>query len=591
MKKLCVFAPLRETLSLALFLSSFTCFAGGYGSKVIYHGWDVGLATPAEVLQNADKFDKLAIDGISLKLNGSADKSTVDSTFTRGEFDDLIPVYREITAHKSLRHSFLVCGTMPYKRGVRYAWTNDAEWARINANFRELARLAKAGGLKGLLIDNEDYVGSRQFRHVPEVDGDWETITRLVRARGRALFKGIFEEYPDITLLFFWAFIDNEYAHLSDDPGGTLKKSGRLTCAFLDGMLDVMPKSACFIEGNENAYLYEAHRGDFDRHAVEVLSDMVKVVAPENRAKYRAHVRNGFGLYLDEFVNGKTRIRKGKEQPNQWYRSPLNGSRSERFRGNLEAAIKAADELIWVYGERFSAINWGDTLDQSKWPLKFDQVKTWDDTIGLSQKLSLIHGGDDYAEKRMAEIRAQGKAENLLPEANFNVEANGTNAVTKSFAFVDMKNRIPYALDVRAKGDVRVAAYWLRDGKWCLDVPPTWFVEAGKVGEKDRDGYQRLSALVRGPKDADTLVVQFTAQSGTGDFRDALFFRFETDAPAGRYEPKGVKGTAEVFANAKLKKMLDAYPDYWRLDDGVIVIQKSVQFFDQMVEMTREIGE
>lgn len=563
-----------------------TAFGGGFGSKVIYHGWDVGLATPMDVLKHADQFDKMAIDGISLKLGGSSDGSTVDAVYRKGQFDDLVPVYRQIVAHKSLRESFLLCGTMPYRRGTRYAWTNDVDWARICSNFRELARVAKAGGLKGLMIDNEDYVGSKQFRHVPATDGDWNTAVANVRARGRDFFRGIFEEYPDITLIFFWAFIDNEYAHLSDDPNGALRKSGRLTCAFLDGMLDVMPETAKFVEGNENAYLYEAYRGDFTRHAVEVLSDMVKVVAPENRGKYRAHVRNGFGLYLDEFVNDKTRVRKGKTVPNNWYRGPRNGSRAEHCREILEGALAAADEYIWVYGERLSAVDWGDTLDQSKWSLKFDQRMTWDKVIGLSSKLALLRNGSDYVPARAAAIRAAGVEKNLLPvPENFTFAADGLKPVTRSFTFVDMTNRVPYVLDAVVKGDVRLAAYWLKNGKWCLDVSPDWFVEAVPVGKPDADGWQRVTALVYAARNVDRLSVQFTVKSGEGAFRGAAFYRFDTDAPAGRCSREAAGSAGRALACPALKKKLDDFPEYWRIEGDIIVIQKTSQFFDEMVEL------
>ena len=579
-----------KKLWLLLSVVALNASAGGFGSKVVYHGWDVGLATPADVLKHADAFDKLAIDGISLKLRGARDNSTVDATYRKGDFDDLIPVYRQIAAHKSLKESFLLCGTMPYKRGVRYAWTNDAAWARINANFRELARVAKAGGLRGLMIDNEDYCGSRQFRHVPEADGDWETATRLVRQRGRDLFRGVFEEFPDATLLFFWAFIDDEYAHLASDPDAALRASGRLTCAFLDGMLDVMPATAKFVEGNENAYAYEAHRGDFERHAVEVLSDMVKVVAPENRGKYRAHVRNGYGLYLDEFTNDPVRRRKGQpDRPNHWYRGPRNGSRAERFREYFEGAMKAADEYVWVYGEKFSAIDWGDTLDQGQWSLKFDQRRTWDDVIGLSSKLALYRDGAAYATPRVAAIRAAGVEPNLLPgAANFSRAADGTNAVATSFFYADMTNRVPYVLDVETKGDVRVAAYWLRDGKWCLDIPPTWFAEATPVGAPDADGWQRRTALLRGPEDVDSLDVQFVVRSGTGAFRNAALYRFETDAPAGRLAAPGARVTAkDLLARPRLKAEFGKFPTSWRIEGDMFVFQ-SVPFFDQMIRLERE---
>ena len=583
-------------------LAALCASAGGFGFKPIYHGWDLGLATPEQVLARAEDLNRLPISGITLGLRNlkqsdgtsiNAETIMSDPPWLRETADRVVPVYSRITAFPNLKNSFVLCSTQPRrhtgatKEECRFSWSDDAEWARIAENFRCLAYAARAGGLKGLLVDNEDYHGVGQFRYDAKADGDYgETVSR-VRRRGREVFGAIFDEFPDITLFFFWAFIDNECAHVSPDPEKTLRESGRLTCAFLDGMLDVMPMTAVFVEGNENAYSYEAHRDDFARAAVETLSDMVKVVAPENRAKYRALVRNSYGLYLDEFTTGPMRVRGGKTVPNHWYRGARNGSRAEHFRENLESAAKSCDEYLWVYGEAFSAIDWGDGLDQSKWSLKFDQRTTWEDKIGLFSKIALVRGGADYAQGRVAAIRAAGGGRNLLPQTDFSLSADGSGAITKSFAFVDMTNRVPYVLDVMAKGDVRVAAYWLRDGMWCLDVPPEWFVEAKPVGTADANGWRQMFALVRGPVDVDSLSVQFAAKSGTCSFRDALFCRFETDAPSGRCSPEASGSAARVMACPELKKLLEEHPDYSRVDGDVVVIQKSVQFFEQAVETGR----
>ncbi|MBO5751356.1 MAG: hypothetical protein J6R80_03005 [Kiritimatiellae bacterium] len=583
----------------AAFLILSVC-AGGYGTKIVYHGWDLGLATPDEVLKRASDIDALPVSGITLGLRRltqsdgtviNAETITTDLPWRRDTLQETIETYKSITSYKNLRHSFVVCSSQP-RHKKRFAWDDDAAWARIAGNFRELAYAAKAGGLKGILIDNEDYHGTRQFRYDAARDGDYDATVARVRARGREIFGAIFKEFPDITLLFFWAFIDNEYAHVSADPQATLRASGRLTCAFLDGMLDVIPPQAVFIEGNENAYSYEAYRGDFDRVAVEVLSHMVSVVAPENRAKYRALVRYSFGLYLDEYTIGPLRMSgKLKGQPNHWYRGPRNGSRAEHFRENLEAAARAADEYVWLYGEKFSLIDWGDDgLDQTRWSLRFNQRRTWQDMIGLNDKLSLLINGEKYFKERLKEITAQGKAPNLLGDkGDFVIENTEGKSVTKSFSLIDMTNRVPYALSARVRGDVRVAAYWVRDGKWCWDIPPIWFVEA--TSEKaDDDGWRQVSALVRGPSDVDALIVQFTAKSERGEVRDASLRSFDTDAPAGRLVSGAqAPSAARILSNEKMKALFDTYPKLWRIDGDLIVFQNMV-FSEQVIKLDKDLS-
>ena len=39
--------------------------------------------------------------------------------------------------------------------------------------------------------------------------------------------------------------------------------------------------------------------------------------------------------------------------------------------------------------------------------------------------------------------------------------------------------------------------YWLKNGRWCLDISPDWFVEAVKVGKPDAGGWRRV--IVRTP--------------------------------------------------------------------------------------------
>ena len=68
------------------------------------------------------------------------------------------------------------------------------------------------------------------------------------------------------------------------------------------------------------------------------------MVALENRAKYHGQVQAGFGFYLDMYLN---------EKGNHYYFGPKKGgSRIDRLRDNLSAALEASDEYVWVYGEQ-----------------------------------------------------------------------------------------------------------------------------------------------------------------------------------------------------------------------------------------------
>lgn len=585
------------TKAMALAAVALTGAAVAGGTKFVAHGWDTMNMTPDEVLANVAKFDRTELDGMTLSFpkTKQADGTVIrcgtaptDPRWLRSTLEPMAATMRKITAHPSQRHDFLVTTYICYKQnGTAPRVGDDAAWERVAHNLGEAAWLAKAGGLKGLMIDNENYTGTG-FCDASAIK-DPAARYEAVRARGRQVFGAIFKEFPDVQLMFMWFF--SEYRRFFE-PGQEKELQKVIDegeqVAFYNGLLDVIPPTATVIDGDETGgYTIEAPGGAFYREAVKRLRDDLVFVKPENRGKYRAHIRTSFGMYLDEFVNGKIREagpRKGK--PNNWYRGPVNGSRAEHFRQTLTGAAAACDGILWLYGEKFSYIDWGEKVEQRLCGLAFDHRTTWDEKIGLSTKLALLRdGADDYIVRRMAEIRAEGRERNLLPTADFTLAADGSNSVTKAFMFADVTNHIPYMVDVRAKGDVRVSAYWLKNGKWCLDVSPEWFVEAKKVGAPDADGWQRYAVFVPASDAASALSVQFTAKSGTCAFKDALFCRFDSDAAPCRYAPEAAGGAAKVLARPALKDVLDRFPEYWRLEGDIIVIQKTSQFFDEMVEL------
>ena len=526
-------------LSLAV-----SAFAGGYGAKHIVCGWDIGRATPDIILKHADRFDRLAIDGIALYVDAEQDGERLDGGWIMNNpawryetFAPLVPTYRKIVAHRSLRESFLCCGMSarkpesgrkgrPEGGAPRIGLDDDAAWTRIAGNYRVLAKLAKAGGLRGLLFDNEDYHGLHQFT-LEDGDGGWESACAKMRARGRQVFRGIFEEYPDVRLLFFWAFSNGRSQSMQSDPLAALRESKRLFPAFLNGMLDVIPPTAVFIDGDEDSYVFRAADGAFENNAVQILSGVLPYVAPENRAKYRAQVRNSYGLYLDQYVGSKYRIRAGKRgQPNNWYRPPVNGSRDAGFREDLEAATRCADEYVWIYGERFSFIDWGTDLD--KRTEKWNAIKTretWNERIGLDTKLRLVRDPDAFLREELARLRADPKADNLYSR----VKANRFPSITALMTAEQITNRNTFAVTVELK-DAKTAPMfrWRRGFDWNWNPHGERKVELKPEGPA-KDGWTTYSALVRVPEGADNCELQMDKDIA---LRNAGLYRL--DAPPKR---------------------------------------------------------
>ncbi|MFA7173149.1 MAG: hypothetical protein WC340_07000 [Kiritimatiellia bacterium] len=492
-------------------------FGRGYGTKFILHGWDLGHTTPENVLAYADQLNKLPIAGVTVRLadvkqaDGSvicAETLPTDVAWQRESVAPLLPVYREIAKYENLKHTLISCSIVP--RGKRFDWRDDAEWARITGNLKVLAYAAKVGGLKGLCIDNEDYTDSKQFRFI-EADGSYDSTVALVRKRGAQLLKAVFEEYPDITLLWFWAFSNARLQSQADDPAAALKESGRLLPAFLNGMLDVIPPEAVFIDGDEDSYSFETSRGDFNKAAIQVLSHVLTYVAPENRAKYRAQVRNSFGLYLDEFTNGKYRTSgKRKGQLNHWYRGPVNGSRAEHFREILEGAVYAADEYVWLYGERYSYIDWGETIKPKEWA-QFSTTETWDNMIGLSPKLELAKDPDAYTRKCLESFRTDPDAVNLLADMK-GVDVKGAQC-TSFITHEQMTNRNYFVVSAELKGENAGAILrWQKDQNWNWAPHGARKVELKPEAPANAEGWTRYYALVRVPVDGNRFHLQITGQ-------------------------------------------------------------------------------
>ena len=373
--------------------------------KAIGCGWCFNSTTVDDFLANADAFDEVGLDGVLVWLrgrNGQGKAVGMRNIYTEDwsyeMFAPMVPKLKKMTEHRAFRDNFLITFRSPR---TRIAWTDDAAWARLGENMRVAACIARDGGCRGLQRDTEDYSRAWQFVRAPN-DPPYDALCQMARKRGAEVFRGVFAEYPDVVVLSFWLLTMGNDKCPANSVESSVRGRHSLWPAFVNGMLDVVSPGARLVDGNEYAYRYDADRNDFYRSACHVHNSLVRLVAPENREKYARQVQAGFGLYLDMYVS---------PEGSNWYFPPKDGSRTEAFRRNLEQALDAADEYVWVYGEKLQFVNWkpgfkiaGGTLPER-----------WEDRLpGFCDAIFSATEPAAFAQRRRRELEASGAWTNLV---------------------------------------------------------------------------------------------------------------------------------------------------------------------------------
>lgn len=512
---------------ILLFLAAASAAADGFApvrKKLVGHGWDLLAATPEEVLAHADAFDRTGLDGVTLMVSGTVDgrrisHSTVmnDPPWPRERLKDKVAVFREIVKHPSLKESFISSWWAPRRR---LAWNDDAAWGNFASNMATVAWMAKSGGLRGVLVDAEDYPRSAQY-FLATNDAPYDVTARLARRRGAQVFGEIFREFPDVVFLSFWMLSLHPEYFSAANPMDAARAKGDLWPWFVNGMLDVMPPTARFVDGNEHAYRYEAEKGQFYRSACQQRTAALGLVAPENRQKYLAQLRAGFGLYLDSYVNPTN---------SPWYFGPVDGSRLAHFARNLAQAVDAADEYVWVYGEKKAWVPWKGTKSG-----RFDGRETWDGALpGFDDEMCGVKAPLELLRRRLAELGDGRAAANLAaratrpwpvwqderkPRGRSGAEGAAVflAGVANGCHLVHVRGVRPgerHGVRLRMKGAGGSAVvYWQKDGRWQWQLPgvPVGFGPAGA------DGWRTGEAVMRVPEGADALVLQLAAHQRPED--------------------------------------------------------------------------
>jgi hypothetical protein len=375
--------------------------------KLIATGWD--NADTTRLRENLTEMEKRPFDGVVIEVTGQIDakrRCHLPTTFSSEKWqrqwfqkplEDL-----KACRFKRLTDNFVLVGANPGS----VDWFDDEGWATIVEHWRIAAWLVKQSGLKGLLFDPEPYTPPySQFAYPAQPQKDKHSFTEYcakVRQRGGEVMKAVAEEYPDIVL--FCYFMNSVVSHATgqSDAGAVLEREGYgLLPAFFDGWLDAAPPTVTMVDGCEGAYRYNSAL-EYLEAGTAMRGDCQELVSPANRAKYRAQVQVGFGMYLDAYWNPKT---------SPWYVDGLGGPRVDRLRENVRTALRVADEYVWVYGEKF---RWWPT------PNKSVKEQSWDEALpGCERVLALARNPAEYARERIAAMKAGSKIENLARNGDF----------------------------------------------------------------------------------------------------------------------------------------------------------------------------
>jgi hypothetical protein len=221
----------------------------------------------------------------------------------------------------------------------------DPEWVSISHNAACLARVAKQGGLKGLVFDAEEYGHSLIWSYNPRGAGTGKSsdeYLKKVRERGQEFIRAVNQEYPDITILALGGY---EWPYRSyGKPAVAGEKDYRLLAAFYDGICEAATPETVLVDGYEQGY---SRFGLINSKAYVDARKFVMVTCKnavsQDTAAFDKHVQMGFPVWPD-YWDGE-RLPFFKDHPS---RNPFTPG---MFRTSLANALANTDKYVWIYNQ------------------------------------------------------------------------------------------------------------------------------------------------------------------------------------------------------------------------------------------------
>ena len=326
-------------------------FYTGPVKKFIKTGWDDPtpeyLAKNLAIIENA-----LPHSGIAIQLDIILDDSgkvilpnyTMFSSrkWKKEWFASQIKALKTIKTTR-LTDNFLTTCFLPGDRD--FDLYNDQFWSGVCHNFKIIAEITRECGLKGIILDIEDYWKTKCWQYRPEKGHTFQQDYNKARQRGREFMRALGNSNPEINILaYFW--LELERAAFDGTPElleERLKVSDTgLLSGFINGIYDVLPAKTKIHDGLED-YCYKINNGitSYNRFLSIRKNRFLRLIRPENHAKLRAQTFFAPGIYVDSYINEMGNYRLSSKEL-----SPL-----ELFRFNALLATEYSDEYIWTFSE------------------------------------------------------------------------------------------------------------------------------------------------------------------------------------------------------------------------------------------------
>lgn len=303
---------------------------------LIEFGWDE--PSTSYVRQHIAEMERMPFDGVVLNAHykdaEGKDQVLEWTGFGRVQipWEALKPALDDLkaTRFRRFKESFLRFNTTP----------GDVDWfddfSTILHNARMAARLARQGGLRGILFDIEQYnFPLFTFAKRKYSDRTYADYERQVRLRGEEVMQAFQEEFPNLTL-----FMTFGYALAGRTRADFAKTSYGLLGPFLDGLYAAAKGRTVIVDGWEMSYPY--HSPDQFEAAYKRMHQEGEAVTAVP-SQYRRHLSAGFGIWMDlDWRNQGWNA----DDPSKNPRTPQD------LEAVLEAALRRCDRYVWLYCEQ-----------------------------------------------------------------------------------------------------------------------------------------------------------------------------------------------------------------------------------------------
>jgi hypothetical protein len=241
----------------------------------------------------------------------------------------------------------------------------DLDWfedhSALMSNLELAARLAKAGGCRGILLDTEPYRAPlwdlrEQTKTHPHAT---DSLYAQVRHRGAEAMAALERGYPGLTVFLTFGYSEPLIQSVGyRKPVSDTRYA--LLVPFLDGMFGTASDSVVIVDGHEGSYAFRdpaqfAANADTMRRAVRRL-----VAQPE---RYTRRLSVGFGIWLD--LNSD-HVAWHVDRPESNYFTPA------AFAVSVQAALDHADRYVWIYSQEPRW--WTAAGGPQKLPAAYDSV-------------------------------------------------------------------------------------------------------------------------------------------------------------------------------------------------------------------------